>query len=55
MGQEAVYEDTGVHIKKIEAKGSNLTITSVAILCEYFDISLEEFFKGVTHSKNLNL
>ncbi len=47
LTQEAVYEDTGLDIKHIESKGLNITITSIAILCRYFEISLEEFFKGL--------
>ncbi len=47
LTQDAVYEDTGVHIKHIESKGLNLTITSIAILCRYFEITLEEFFRGM--------
>ena len=55
LTQDALREDTGVHIKNIESKGINLTVTTIAILCEYFEISLEEFFKGITPSKNLIL
>ncbi len=44
---DAVYEDTGVHVKHVESKGINLTITSIAVLCRYFEISLEDFFKGL--------
>ena len=55
LTQEALYEDTGLHIKNIESKGINMTISSIAILCEYFDISFEEFFKGIAPSRNLNL
>lgn len=47
LTQDALYEDTGLHIKNIESKGVNMTITSIAILCKYFEISLEEFFRGL--------
>ncbi len=52
---DAVLEDTNVDIKYYESRATNVTITTIAILCEYFDISLEEFFKGITPSKNLSL
>ena len=47
LTQDALREDTGLHIKNIESKGVNVTISSIAILCKYFEISLEEFFKGM--------
>ncbi len=55
LTQAAVYEDTSVQVSKYEVGYMNMSITTIAILCEYFDISLEEFFKGITPSKNLSL
>ena len=49
----AVYEDTGIHIGKIETKETNLNITAIGILCKYYEISLEEFFKGIDGSDDL--
>ena len=47
LTQAAVYEDTGVHIGKIESRDTNLSITAVSILCNYYEITLEEFFRGI--------
>ena len=47
LTQTAVYEDTGIHIGKIESTQTNLSISAIAMLCRYYEISLEEFFKGL--------
>ncbi len=53
LSQAAVYEDTGIHIAKIESKGTNLTVTALSILCKYYEIPLEEFFKGIDGSDDM--
>ncbi len=45
--QTTVIEDTGVNIGNIEAVPKNLSITSIVILCDYFEVSLEDFFRGI--------
>ncbi len=47
LTQEAVREDTGVNVKNIERGGMNLTITTITILCEYYEISLADFFRDI--------
>ncbi len=47
LTQTAVYEDTGLSIGRIEAGSMNLTLTTISILCDYFEITLEEFFRGI--------
>lgn len=47
LTQAAVYEDTNVHIGQIEAKHNNISITTLSILCDYYETTLEEFFKGI--------
>jgi transcriptional regulator with XRE-family HTH domain len=54
LTQDAVYEDTNVDVRHIESKGTNVTVTTVAILCSYFEITLEEFFRGIETSSDLN-
>ena len=51
--QDTVIEDTGVSIANIEAGSMNLTIMTIAILCEYYEVTLEEFFKGINLPTNL--
>ena len=42
-----VYVDTDLNIGHIEAGRKNVTISSLAILCKYYGITLEEFFRGI--------
>lgn len=49
--QTDVFNDTGIHIARIEAAGRNLTISSLAAITDYFEISLADFFKLVEKQK----
>lgn len=42
--QEVFYNDTGINIGRIERSKRNLSVSSLKKICEYFEISLEEFF-----------
>ncbi len=44
VSQETVYEDTGVHIGKIETARYNITVSTLSKLCNYYGTSLKEFF-----------
>lgn len=44
VSQQQVYHDTDVHIGRLETGKMNATISTVAILCEYFGLTLAEFF-----------
>ena len=45
--QTTIIEDTGINIGNLEATPKNLAITTIVILCDYFEVSLEEFFRGI--------
>lgn len=45
VSQETVYEDTGIHIGKIETEKYNITVSTLARLCRYYGISLKTFFE----------
>ncbi len=45
--QDVVKEEIGVAISEIEGGRMNPTIMTIAILCEYYDVTLEEFFRGI--------
>lgn len=47
VSQETVYEDTGIHIGKIETEKYNITVSTLARLCRYYSISLGAFFDQV--------
>ena len=44
VSQETVYEDTGIHIGKIETEKYNITVSTLARLCRYYGISLGACF-----------
>ena len=44
VSQETVYEDTGIHIGKIETARYNITVSKLSKLCNYYGITLKEFF-----------
>jgi transcriptional regulator with XRE-family HTH domain len=44
LTQEDVYLDTNIHIGRIETAKSNTSISTLAAICKYFNISLTEFF-----------
>ena len=45
--QLEVIDESKVHIGRIETAKANPTVSTVSLLCEYYDISLAEFFKRV--------
>ena len=47
LSQETVYFHTGIHIGKIETEKYNITVSTLSKLCDYYQITLEEFFKGI--------
>ncbi len=50
VSQESVYIDTDLNVGRIEAAMNNLTIDTLAILCDYYGVTFEEFFRGIqTH------
>ncbi len=44
LSQEEVYNDTDIHIARIETGKFNISISTLNALCEYYSISLEKFF-----------
>lgn len=54
LSQREVYIDTDIHVGRIEQGRKNLTLSTLAILCDYYGITLEEFFHGIIiNSKDL--
>lgn len=45
--QQEVYDATGIHIARLEAKRANMTISTLALLCRFYSITLAEFFQGL--------
>ncbi len=47
ISQRLMYYDTEINIGRLETGKENIKITTIAKLCAYFHISLEEFFHGI--------
>jgi DNA-binding XRE family transcriptional regulator len=45
--QEQFYYDTGIHLGRIETGKMNISISTLDSICRYFNLTLEEFFKGM--------
>ncbi len=42
---EVIYFDTGIHVARLEQGKTNITISTLAKLCDYFEITMSDFFK----------
>ena len=42
---QEVYDATGIHVARLEAKKANLTVHTLVVLCRYYETSLAEFFR----------
>ena len=43
LTQEQVYNDTNIHVGRIETARGNLSVSTLAALCKYFKIRMSEF------------
>ncbi len=41
---EVFYNDTSIHLARIETGKVNLTVSTLEAVCNYFQVSLTEFF-----------
>lgn len=44
---EQFYNDTNIHLSRIESSKVNISLSTLGAICKYFKISLSEFFKGM--------
>ena len=47
LSQEDVYNDTNIHIGRIETANANISVSTLSALCKYFKISLSAFHTKV--------
>ena len=47
LSQEEVYNDTNIHVGRIETAKTNISVSSLSALCKYFKIKLSDFMKMV--------
>lgn len=45
--QEDFYNDTNIHIARIETGNNNVSISTLEVICKYFNISLSKFFTKI--------
>lgn len=50
LSQEEVYLDTEIHCACLEQGKLNITIITLKRLCDYFGLSLSDFFKEIENS-----
>lgn len=48
---EIFYFDTGIHLARIEQGKTNITVSTLSKICDYFEISLSDFFISIENSK----
>jgi transcriptional regulator with XRE-family HTH domain len=41
------YNDTGIHLARIESEKRDLPISTLKRICKYFDLPLSDFLKGL--------
>jgi transcriptional regulator with XRE-family HTH domain len=51
LTQEDVYNDTNIHVGRIETAKGNLSVSTLSSLCKYFKIKLSDFFQMVEKVK----
>lgn len=47
VSQEDVYNETNIHIGRIETAKANVSVSTLSALCKYFKLPLSEFHKKV--------
>jgi transcriptional regulator with XRE-family HTH domain len=45
--QEVFYNDTDIHIGRIELGNQNISISTLSQICKYLDVTLEDFLKDI--------
>jgi len=44
---ETFYFDTGIHLARIEQGKTNISVSTLSKICEYFNLELSQFFSEV--------
>ena len=44
--QEEFYNDTGIHLARIESGKANVSISTLSSICKYFNIALDDFLRN---------
>ena len=46
VSQEEIYNQTDIHIARIETAKVNISVSTLSKLCSYFGITLSQFFEN---------
>jgi transcriptional regulator with XRE-family HTH domain len=47
LSLQEVYDATGIHIARLEARKANMTVLTLATLCRHYEVTLADFFRGL--------
>ena len=47
LTQEVFFNDTGIHVGRIERAQRNISVTTLCQICSYLNVSFTEFFDGL--------
>ena len=47
ISQDSFFIDTDIHIARIKSGSSNVTVSTLSAICDYFGITLSDFFKDI--------
>ena len=47
--QEVVTDRTGVNVGLYEVGSTNITVILLTVLCNFYEVTLEEFFRGMEY------
>jgi transcriptional regulator with XRE-family HTH domain len=47
LSQEDVYNETNIHVGRIETAKANVSVSTLSALCKYFKIKLSDFHSKV--------
>lgn len=49
--QEVVTDRTGVNVGLYEVGATNITIVLLSVLCDFYEVTLEEFFSSIEYPR----
>ena len=47
LTQEDFYNDTGIHISRVETGRVNVTLSTLKTILDYYQVPLSEFFQSI--------
>jgi transcriptional regulator with XRE-family HTH domain len=47
LTQEDFYNDTGIHISRVETGRVNISLSTLKTILDYYQVSLSSFFQGI--------